>query len=257
MGWPAGYYLWCWENPYPERPVEQLEFIPRGGRFVVVGITTSNLDEYPFVRESARPVRLVTKDGRNGVFDIEVDRGVATYPQPLPGEDDRAGLGATEGTAAHASITALPSATVAVRRGGDELRRAGRSGRDRPSRRRRDAGPFRRRDARILPVPEQRLPAAARRWHGQDVQRRTGRQVFAHTSPVYVACGGGDWTMTDPEGIRYIRTLVEGARDYVRHTAVRRSDQLTTHHHGEADHLAWLERPFTEALRALEERGRA
>ena len=34
-------------------------------------------------------------------------------------------------------------------------------------------------------------------------------------------------------------------------------DQLTTHHHGEADHLAWLERPFAEALRALEERGRA
>jgi len=82
-----------------------------------------------------------------------------------------------------------------------------------------------------------------------------GRRVFAHTSPVYVACGG-DWTMTDPEGLRYIRTLVEGAREYVRHTAVRRSDQLTTHHHGEADHLAWLERPFAEALRALEERGR-
>jgi hypothetical protein len=83
-----------------------------------------------------------------------------------------------------------------------------------------------------------------------------GRQVFAHTSPVYLACGGGDWTMTDPEGIRYMRTLVEGARDYVRHTAVRRSDQLTTHHHGEADHLAWLERPFADALRALDERGR-
>jgi len=82
-----------------------------------------------------------------------------------------------------------------------------------------------------------------------------GRRVFAHTSPVYVACGG-EWTMTDPEGIRYIRTLVEGAREYVRHTAVRRSDRLTTHHHGEADHLAWLERPFAEALHALDERGR-
>ena len=81
-----------------------------------------------------------------------------------------------------------------------------------------------------------------------------GRRVFAHTSPVYVACGG-DWTMTDPEGLRYIRTLVEGAREYIRHTAVRRPDQLTTHHHGEPDHLAWLERPFAEALRALEERG--
>ena len=82
-----------------------------------------------------------------------------------------------------------------------------------------------------------------------------GRRVFAHTSPVYIACGG-DWTMTDPEGIRYIRTLIEGAREYVRHTAVRRTDQFTTHHHGEGNHLAWLERPFAEALRALEERGR-
>ena len=34
------------------------------------------------------------------------------------------------------------------------------------------------------------------------------------------------------------------------------TDQLTTRHHGEADHLAWLERPFAEALRALDERGR-
>ena len=122
-GEPAGYYLWCWENPHPERPVEQLEFIPRGRRFVVAGITTSDVDEHPFVREPARPVRLVAKDGRDGVLDIEVDRGVATYPQPLPGEDDRAGWGATEGTSAYTSIAALPSATVAVRQGDDELGR--------------------------------------------------------------------------------------------------------------------------------------
>jgi hypothetical protein len=61
--------------------------------------------------------------------------------------------------------------------------------------------------------------------------------------------------MADPGGIGYIRTLVEGAREYVRHTAVRRSDHATTHHHGDAAHLGWLERPFDEALRALEERG--
>ena len=52
-----------------------------------------------------------------------VDRGVATYPQPLPGEDDRAGWGATEGTSAYTSIAALPSATIAVRRDGAELGR--------------------------------------------------------------------------------------------------------------------------------------
>src|SRR5215468_4796604 len=123
MGWPAGYYLWCWENPDPERAVERIEVIPRGSRFVVAGITTSDVDEHPFVRAPARPVRLVAKDGRNGVLDIDVDRGVATYPQPLPGEDDRAGWGATEGTPAYASIAALPSATVTVRRGDGELGR--------------------------------------------------------------------------------------------------------------------------------------
>jgi hypothetical protein len=123
MGWPAGYYLWCWENPHPDRVVERIEFVPRGPRFIVAGITTSDVDEHPFVREPARPVRLVPQDGRSGVLDVDVDRGVATYPQPLPGEDDRAGWGGSEGPSAYTSIAALPSATVAVRRGGDELGR--------------------------------------------------------------------------------------------------------------------------------------
>ncbi|HXO13293.1 MAG TPA: hypothetical protein VN871_13110, partial [Mycobacterium sp.] len=78
MGWPVGYFLWCWENPHPQRPVERIEFIPRGTRFIVARITTSDVDEHPFVRSSARPVRLVAKDGRNGVLGIDVDRGVAT-----------------------------------------------------------------------------------------------------------------------------------------------------------------------------------
>jgi hypothetical protein len=123
MGWPTAYYLWCWENPHPERAVEEIEFIPRGPRFVVAGITTSDADEHPFVRAPARPVRLVPQDGLHGVLDIDVDRGVATYPQPLPGEDDRGGWGATEGSSAYSSIAALPSATITVRRGGAELGR--------------------------------------------------------------------------------------------------------------------------------------
>ena len=60
-GEPAGYYLWCWENPHPDRPVERIEFIPRGPRFVVAGVTTSDVDEHPFVRRPARPVRLTPK----------------------------------------------------------------------------------------------------------------------------------------------------------------------------------------------------
>jgi len=133
MGWPAGYYLWCWENPHPQRSVEWIEFIPRGGRFVVAGVTTSDVDEHPFVRTPARPVRLVpkggrtddgrTEDRRKSILEVEVDRGVATYPQPLPGEDDRAGWGAARGRSSYTSVAALPSATVTVRRGGDELGR--------------------------------------------------------------------------------------------------------------------------------------
>jgi hypothetical protein len=42
----------------------------RGTRFIVAGITTSDVDEHPFVGGPARPVRLVVKDGRNGVLDI-------------------------------------------------------------------------------------------------------------------------------------------------------------------------------------------
>ena len=78
MGWPAGYFLWCWENPHPRRAVERIEFIPRGARFIVAGVTTSDVDEHPFVRAPAVPVRLVATDGKNGVLGLEVDRGVAT-----------------------------------------------------------------------------------------------------------------------------------------------------------------------------------
>jgi hypothetical protein len=117
MGWPKGYYLWCWQNPHPDRPVERVELIPHGPRFAVAGITTSDLDEYPFVRTPARPVRIVAKNGQDGglaadALDIGVDRGAASYPQPL-----------SDGDAAYSSIAALPSATVAIRRGGEELGR--------------------------------------------------------------------------------------------------------------------------------------
>jgi hypothetical protein len=121
---PVAYYLWCWENPDPQATVERIEFIPKAARFIVAGITTSDVDEYPFVRGPARPVRLVAKDGRAGVLGIDIDRGVATYPQPLPGsEDDRVGWGATGGTSTYALVAALPSATVAIRRGDEELAR--------------------------------------------------------------------------------------------------------------------------------------
>jgi hypothetical protein len=79
------------------------------------------------------------------------------------------------------------------------------------------------------------------------------RPVFAHTSPVYLAVGG-PWAMADRPSLQYIRTVVAGARDYVQHTAIRREDRSTTHHHGQPDHLVWLQRPFDEALNELDRR---
>ena len=51
-------------------------------------------------------------------------------------------------------------------------------------------------------------------------------------------------------------TLIEGGLDYVRHTAARYPPGTVTHHHGQADHLAYLERPFHEAQEAIRERMR-
>jgi hypothetical protein len=79
------------------------------------------------------------------------------------------------------------------------------------------------------------------------------RGVFAHTSPVYLAVGG-EWAMADPSGLQYMLTLVNGSLEYVRGLAPRRRPERTVQHHGEADHQAYLERPFLEAREALHRR---
>ncbi len=79
------------------------------------------------------------------------------------------------------------------------------------------------------------------------------RGVFAHTSPVYVAVGG-DWWMFDRAAAEYMLTLIDGCLSYVRNTAPLRPDAQTTFHHGEADHLAYLERPFHQAREAIHRR---
>jgi hypothetical protein len=76
------------------------------------------------------------------------------------------------------------------------------------------------------------------------------RGVFAHTSPIYVACGG-EWSMADPAGLQYMLTLVGGSLEYIRQQSPQRPPNSVTHHHGEPDHLAYLERPFLQAREAL------
>jgi hypothetical protein len=79
------------------------------------------------------------------------------------------------------------------------------------------------------------------------------RGMFAHTSPIYVAVGGA-WQMFDPGTARYMLTLIDGSLAYIRNTAALDPHGSTTHHHGEADHQAFLERPFHEAAAAIHRR---
>ncbi len=79
------------------------------------------------------------------------------------------------------------------------------------------------------------------------------RGVFAHTSPVYVACGG-PWEMFSPEVAQYMLTLVEGGMTYIRESAAHHPPGSVTHHHGEDNHLAYLLRPYMEARELLRRR---
>ncbi|HWQ13261.1 MAG TPA: CehA/McbA family metallohydrolase [Roseiflexaceae bacterium] len=79
------------------------------------------------------------------------------------------------------------------------------------------------------------------------------RGMFAHTSPIYVAVGG-PWQLFDLATARYMLTLIDGSLSYIRHTAAHDPPGTATHHHGEADHLAFLERPFHEAAAAIHRR---
>ncbi len=79
------------------------------------------------------------------------------------------------------------------------------------------------------------------------------RGIFAHTSPIYVACGG-EWWLFDEDVAQYMLTLIEGDLTYIREVAAQHAPGTTTHHHGEDDHLAYLERPFVEARQAIHRR---
>ena len=76
---------------------------------------------------------------------------------------------------------------------------------------------------------------------------------MAHTSPVYIACGG-EWWMFDQDTAQYMLTLVDGCIEYIHHTSRQHTQAETVHHHGEEDHTAYLEGPFIEAREAIHRR---
>ncbi len=126
-----GYFLWAWRNPHPDREIESLEVIPAGPPFIIAGLTVSQANEHPFVRQGKREARLTLTDPEDAEkpFDlrVDVDRGVASYVHPLPEAsaddfvgDDFAGWGETQNpksSPAYVEVAAIPSATVTVKQG--------------------------------------------------------------------------------------------------------------------------------------------
>jgi hypothetical protein len=129
------YYLWSWDNPHPDRAIAAVELVPKGPPFMVAAITLRHVDERPFTREARRPMKVVLKDaeraGRPFDVDVKVDRGSATFTHPLPekdaagflgdkfkgwGEEQSAGSGSS-----YVEVSAVPSATVTVEQGGEEV----------------------------------------------------------------------------------------------------------------------------------------
>ncbi len=131
---PDPFVLWCWQNPRPDVALATLTVTPRGQRAVIAAITIGHIDERPFARDPARPVTvtLLRPPDAERPFDlsIEVDRGTAgyTFPLPLPDTGRTPAWGAPRNmtsSPAYARAAAIPSATLVVRHGTEELARVG------------------------------------------------------------------------------------------------------------------------------------
>lgn len=135
QAWPSAFYLWAWENPKPEVPLRALTVRPKGPRAYIGAITLGHLEEFPFNRSAKRPVKILLlqeEDAKKRFhLEVEVDRGTATYPYPLPQasaeeflSDPFRGWGEPQNLNASPSyveIAATPSATVTVKQEGERI----------------------------------------------------------------------------------------------------------------------------------------
>ena len=65
---------------------------------------------------------------------------------------------------------------------------------------------------------------------------------------------GPTYFFAPPRMWENILTSVEGSLAYIRENTLQHHPERTTHHHGEDDHMAYLERPFIEAREAVHRR---
>ena len=132
---PRNYYLWIWKNPNPDVEITSIEIRPQERKFIVAAITLGHLDEDPIPRRPNREVKITLPQAEDAdkLFDMEVnvDRGTATYPYPLPENsseefinDDFKGWGEfqnNKSSPAYVEVSATPSATVEVKNRGEVL----------------------------------------------------------------------------------------------------------------------------------------
>ena len=62
--------------------------------------------------------------------------------------------------------------------------------------------------------------------------------------------------MFDQTAAQYMLTMIESGLTYVREGSGQHAPGTVTHHHGEPDHMAHLERPFHQAGDAIRRRAR-
>ena len=60
--------------------------------------------------------------------------------------------------------------------------------------------------------------------------------------------------MFDEDTAKYMLTMIDGDLTYIREGSTQYRTNTVTHHHGEEDHIAYLERPFHEAREAIHRR---
>jgi len=137
-GTPHSFYLWAWENRDPNRVLESVTLEPADRKFVVAAITLGHNDEAPFSRSAKREVKITLPQPGDAEkpfkLEVDVDRGVATYPFPLPERPadeflaaDFKGWGEAQNeksSPAYVEVAAIPSATLTIKHEGEELGQA-------------------------------------------------------------------------------------------------------------------------------------
>jgi hypothetical protein len=80
-----------------------------------------------------------------------------------------------------------------------------------------------------------------------------GRGIFAHSSPIYIATAG-EYNLFDEDTAQYMLTLVEGGLAYIRQASPQYPPGQVTYHHGQDNHIKYMEAPFLEAQSAIHRR---